>query len=305
MATKIEWATEVYNPVTGCTPVSDGCKHCYARRMATRLRGRFGYPQDDPFKVTLHPDRVDQPLKWKKPRMIFVSSMGDLFHKDVPDEFIGDIGRIVTKCPQHSFVILTKRPERMRDYFKKVAYETAVNPPHESLNMLNVLLGVSVEDQETADKRIPILLQVPAAKRVVSYEPALSGLDMWEWLWETNPDYQPPRFLDEGETYTVSPYVPSNKIGWLICGGETGPGARPMNPVWARAVKDQCVAAGVPFFFKQTGPWIPDRLADPTEPNVRTVDGLRMILTSRKRHPIAAKLGKRLLEGQVWEQVPG
>lgn len=144
----------------------------------------------------------------------------------------------------------------------------------------HIWLGVSVENQETADKRIGELLKVPAAVIVVSYEPALGSLVL------------PPEFLERG------------KRAWLICGGETGPGARPMNPDWVRQIRDQCVNAGVPFFFKQTGPWIPDRLADPTESYVRDVDGLRMSLTNRKRHPIAAKLGKRLLDGQVWDQVP-
>ena len=189
----------------------------------------------------------------------------------------------------------------MRDYFKKIKYDTAVNPPHEDLNMPNVWLGVSVEDQKTADERIPILLQVQDAVRVVSYEPAIGGLDMSKWLWEPNPDYQPPRFLDEGETYTEPHEIRSNKINWVICGGETGPGARPMNPQWARDVRDQCVEAGVPFFFKSWGEFSPEY--DGKSKYVNVHSGISMDEPT-PMYPVGKKQAGRLLDGKEYNERP-
>ena len=245
MSTRIEWVINpdgtkgtTWNPITGCSPVSAGCDHCYARRMANRLRGRYGYPQDEPFKVTLHPDRLDQPLKWRKPRMIFVCSMGDLFHNDMSFTHIHDIFRVMAKCPQHRFIILTKRPKRMLNSVPSIRCCLPDRLEH-------VWLGVSVEDQKTADERIPILLQVPAAVRVVSIEPMLGAIDL-KWTWgafkQGNVAKYPTGWLE--------------RLDWVICGGETGPGARPMHPEWPREVLDDCQAAGVPFFFKQHGLWI-------------------------------------------------
>jgi len=233
MPTKIEWAEESWNPITGCTPISEGCEHCYARRIAQRLRGRCGYPKDDPFRVTFHPDRLDQPLHWKKPRMIFVCSMGDLFHPDVSEydilaiwqrmgEFHDREGTIlpVEKRPGHTYMVLTKRPERALKFL-------SCRYPH-GYERKNVWLGVSVENQKRADVRIPILLQIPAAKRFVSIEPMLGSIKLQH-------------------------YGTGTSIDWVICGGESGPGARPMHPDWPRSIRDQCQAAGIPFFFKQWG----------------------------------------------------
>lgn len=173
MPTKIEWAQETWNPITGCTPVSEGCQHCYARRMATRLRGRCGYPADDPFRVTFHPDRLGQPLKWKKPRMIFVCSMGDLFHDLPPPEgswpIVDRILRVCNDCPQHIFLLLTKRIEHAWYYFRSPVYNG--NYSRSELLGKNIWLGVTAENQQRADERIPILLQIPAAVRFVSVEP--------------------------------------------------------------------------------------------------------------------------------------
>lgn len=233
--TRIEWATTTWNPITGCSPVSEGCENCYARRMAQRLRGRFGYPEDDPFRVTLHFERLDQPLKWKKPRRIFVCSMGDLFHEDVPEyailavwqkmgEFHGLDGQIlpVEQRPGHIYMVLTKRPKRALDFL-------SCHYPR-GFARRNLLIGVTCENQKRADERIPVLLQIPAAVRFVSIEPMLGPVDL-----------SVKTFWDD----------PSAGIQWVIVGGETGPGARPMAPVWARSVRDQCRAAGVPFFMKQ------------------------------------------------------
>src|SRR3990170_4343202 len=166
--TKIEWATKSWNPITGCTKVSAGCQNCYAKRMAKRLAGRYGYPKDNPFAVTPHPERLQEPLSWKKPQRIFVCSMGDLFHEAVSFSFVRRVLDIVDSCPQHTFLFLTKRPERMEYYPRR-----------------NVWLGVSVENQETEDERIPLLLQPPAAKRFVSYEPALGPVDFSAFLPES------------------------------------------------------------------------------------------------------------------------
>lgn len=228
MGTKIPWADEVWNPVTGCTPISEGCQNCYAKRMSNRLRGRFGYPEDEPFRVTLHPDRLDQPLRWRKPRRVFVCSMGDLFHDAVPETFQGVIWSIMQMCPQHTFLILTKRAQLM--LFRLERY---VLPLTGELD--NVWLGVTAENQQRADERIPVLLQIPAAVRFVSLEPLLAGVDVRGLLCTLN-------------AYSI--YEARAGIDWVIVGAETGPGARPMDNDWARSIRDQCRSAGVPFFMK-------------------------------------------------------
>jgi len=186
--------------------------------MATRLRGRYGYPQDNPFKVTLRPDRLDQPLRWGKPRMIFVCSMGDLFHKDVPFDFIEEVWSTMCLADHHIYIILTKRPERMLEVAKRFCWTEV---PH-------VWFGVSVEDQPTADERIGELLKVPAAVRVVSIEPMLNRV-----------------------TYSYLDADRDAPIGWLITGSETGPGARPAQIDWFRQLRDECEMFSVPFFLKQ------------------------------------------------------
>lgn len=235
--TKIEWCDRVWNPVTGCLPVSEGCLHCYARRMANRLKGRFGYPVYDPFRLTFHPERLSEPLQWKKPQRIFVCSMGDLFHEHIEAYWMLRIWSQMCLCGEapntakHQFLILTKRPNKMAKWiFSFFANENNNPRPCPS----HIWLGVSVENQQTAEERIPILLQIPAAKRFVSIEPMLGPVDllrMHQSAWE-------------GKSRRPM-------IDWIICGGETGPGARPMNPDWARSLRDQCRLAGVLFFFKQ------------------------------------------------------
>jgi protein gp37 len=238
---KIEWCEATWSPITGCSPVSEGCQNCYAKRMATRLKGRCGYPADDPFKVTFHPDRLDQPLRWKKPKRIFVCSMGDLFHEDIDTEWIMRIFGRIYKLPQHTFILLTKRPENALSFCRECGLMPSNMPspccstPSGVEWPQNAWLGVTAENQQRADERIPILLQIPAAKRFVSVEPMLGPIDF-------EPDYESAcRFGQE--------------IHWVICGGETGPGARPMQSNWARSLRDQCKGAGVPFFFKKHGDW--------------------------------------------------
>lgn len=259
--TKIEWTEYTWNPVTGCSKVSEGCRHCYAERMAKRLAGRCGYPADEPFRVTVHPERLEEPLGWRKPRRIFVCSMGDLFHDEVEPTTITDVIDVIRDCPQHTFVVLTKRPVRARRF---------------TLDLPNLILGVSVEDQPTAEQRIPILLETQAAGRGVSYEPALGPVDF-------------------------SPYLPN--LDWVIAGGETGPGARPAHPDWFRSVRDQCQAAKVPFFFKQWGEWFPNAIDCPAPSGVdfnvphQFVGDTAMARVGRRR-------AGRLLDGRMWDEFP-
>lgn len=291
MPTKIEWAEETWNPVTGCTPVSAGCENCYARRMAARLRGRHGYPEDEPFAVTLRPDRLEQPFRWLKPRKVFVCSMGDLFHEDVPFGFIAKVFGIMHSAKQHIFMVLTKRPERMKEFFEWfTGSERCGTWPKE---YPHVMIGVTAENQEQADKRIPVLLQIPAAVRFVSVEPMLGPVrikterELHEDAAGMNLD--PMFFSFNG--------INANGIGvdWVICGGETGPGARPMNPGWPRSLRDQCQAAGVPFFFKQWGEWGLNWLNGD--------DG--KIEGSEWMDKMGRRLAGRLLDGREWNEYPG
>jgi protein gp37 len=238
---KIEWTDETWNPISGCTPISEGCEHCYAERMASRLAHipGSGYDAENPFAVTLHLKRQFQPSKWKKPRRVFVCSMGDLFHDDVPFSWITDIWHLMERCPQHTFQILTKRPERMREFLVGMSGAGYEAPP-----LPNVWLGVTAENQQRFDERIPILLDIPAALRFVSVEPMLGPIEFsdvthrsdWVKRWGK------PAF---------------DGIHWVICGADTGPGARKMIGAWAWSLRDQCAGAGVPFFFKKWGTWHP------------------------------------------------
>ena len=235
MPTRIEWTDETWNPITGCTPISAGCAHCYAQRMSLRLAGRCGYPKaPHSFDVTFHEDKLRQPLKWKKPRRIFVCSMGDLFHIDVRPQWLEDIFAVIKKCPQHTFQILTKRPGKMKTWF-----EWYGSIPE------NVQLGTTPENQAMADLRIPILLQIPAAVHFVSIEPMLGPVDIRPYL---------PYEIDSGGFDPQGfPISLGTRLGlnWVIVGAETGPGARHMDLNWARSVRDQCQAAGVAYFFKK------------------------------------------------------
>ena len=247
---KIEWLDggASWNPITGCTPISEGCANCYAKTMTeTRLRGMFGYDKEDPFKITYHFNKLEQPLKWKKPRKIFVCSMGDLFHKDVPTGLILDIFGVITGADQHTFLILTKRPERMKSFIEYInRFRTTP--------LKNVWLGVTAENDRTADERIPILLDTPAAKRFVSVEPMLESVDILHYLPEY--DYRPTYeyYQKAYPNCGKSPIQIKPGLDWVICGAETGQNARSMDLKWARDLRDQCAESNVPFFFKKAGP---------------------------------------------------
>lgn len=247
--TSIEWTERTWNPVTGCSKVSQGCKNCYAEGIADRFFAKQYPPNADGAlrkftDVRCHEDRLLQPLHWKKPSRVFVNSMSDLFHEEVPFGFIERIFEVMKACPQHTFQILTKRPSRMLKFAEFVVKHV----PGFKLPLPNMWLGVSVEDQKTADERIPLLLQTPAAVRWVSYEPALGPVDFrnlrtgtFDAL--TGRDFE---LIDDRPDTT-------SRLDWVVCGGESGPGARPFDLEWARDVKDQCMLAGVPFFMKQMG----------------------------------------------------
>lgn len=221
--TKIEWAQETWNPISGCTPISDGCINCYAARMSKRLAGRFGYPAKEPFSVTLHQDVLNKPFEWKLPKIIFVCSMGDIFHPDVPDEWIDRVFSVMTEAHWHTYLVLTKRPERMRKYLCDLYDDDEIAMCH-SVPFRNVWCGVTAENQARADERIPVLLATPAVKRFVSVEPMLSDIHLHH-SWAS--------------------------LDWVICGAETGPGKREMKDEWAVSLHEQCHNFLIPFFFKK------------------------------------------------------
>ena len=242
MTTAIEWTDETWNPVTGCDKVSPGCDHCYAEGIANRFAGTKAFPHG--FAVTLHPERMGVPLKWKTPRRVFVNSMSDLFHAAIPDYYIAHIFGAMARTPHHTYQVLTKRHGRMRsllssDRFRRLMYDWLTFNhyrwiAHNKITwpLPNVWLGVSVEDQARADLRIPALLETPAAVRFLSMEPLLGPVDITRWL-------------RQGE--------PRASLDWVIVGGESGPGARPVDGDWVRSLRDQCEASGEAFFFKQWG----------------------------------------------------
>ncbi len=323
--THIEWTDATWNPITGCSIVSPGCTNCYAMRLAgTRLKhtpSRAGLTTDSKAgpvwngQVRLNEQWLDQPLRWKSPRKIFVCAHGDLFAEGVPDEWIDRVFAVMALAPQHTFQVLTKRAARMRQYLTKCGAETAVmrttrtklaavcrgdagandtlgrilaknGLPDYRWPLPNVWLGGTAEDQRRADERVPELLATPAAIRFVSAEPLLGPIDfrrlrvantvasagfpMADALrgsFYLDPDHQAPftrKLIEEERTLPRNP----NGIGldWIIAGGESGPGARPMHPDWVRSIRDQCAGAGTAFFFKQWGAWAPEEaFADAAE----------------------------------------
>jgi protein gp37 len=274
--TIIEWTDLVWNPVTGCTKISAGCKNCYAERMFHRP-----YPGRAFTDVRVHPERLEYPPHWRKPRRVFVNSMSDLFHEAVPFEFILAVLAHAVFADWHTYQILTKRPERMLE-FAEWMYTKA--PCRVELMRRCLQFIVSVEDQPTADQRIPLLLQFPCTVRGVSYEPALGPL-------------------------VFNGPAGAGKIDWVIAGGESGPRARPAHPDWFRSVRDQCQAAGVPFFFKQWGEWLP---ADgPPSELIPPVIRMRACLAGNGESGQVGlwyRLGKarsgRLLDGREWNEFP-
>lgn len=327
MTTAIEWTDTVWNPVTGCSKVSEGCRNCYAfalhdmRHKAFREGKKLPQQYAKPFnEIQLFSVRLEQPLKWRKPRRIFVNSMADLFHDDVPFDFIDQVFAVMALCQQHTFQILTKRPKRMLEYFAVnetrwdkladiapymeqwgwISPEDAANiaPPGSTLPkwprwpLPNVWLGTSVENQKEADERIPLLLETPAAVRFLSCEPLLGPVDL-----EFTAQYEHP----DNEGYGVTAI---KGLDWVIVGGESGPNARPMHPDWAEGLRDQCEEYGVPFFFKQWGEWAPVHELRCNEPGIKGKPWYNF-----DPDTALCRIGKeragRVLDGQEWNEFPG
>lgn len=323
--TKIEWTDATWNPVTGCTRVSPGCTNCYIDWAPPfRIEGRHftvpcehcggtGFePMTGKFRgshacsickgegearshaigsttgVRLHPERLDQPLRWRRPRRVFVNSLSDLFHDDVPDEYIARVWAVMALAENHTFQVLTKRHGRMRALLSSWEFREALRcelgwPDLAEWPLPNVWLGVTVEDQERADLRVPALLATPAAVRFLSCEPLLGPVTLHQDRLGGR------RFLDG--------------IDWVIAGGESGKDARPMHPDWARSLRDQCQTAGVPFLFKQWGEWV----AEDQAPEDITLPGISWSHLG-DGGPSVYKVGKktagRELDGRTLNEYP-
>jgi protein gp37 len=380
---KIEWTRgpdgskgKVWNPIRGCSPVSEGCRNCYAARFAHRFsaegqryEGLTKLTENGPAwkgEVRLVPEFLSYPLRWNKPRRVFVNSMSDLFHPKVSNSFIAAVFGVMAVCRRHTFQILTKRPERLASWFEWVQEEMKgrhINPAlghhaaamvdtfsekeadriYQAINKMgfgrlsewplpNVWLGVSVEDQVTAEKRVPKLLAAPAAVRWISIEPMLGavllgslelatftckncGADQLGEGCGCGAGAQPAHDLKR-EWHKHWP------IDWIVCGGESGPKARPVNPAWVRSIRDQCQAAGVPFLFKQWGEWKPHYGVEEVDENV-TIDmppppagGSHIIEAGGRQYHFEGvgstwmrwtgkHVAGRELDGKIWDEYPG
>lgn len=292
----IEWTDATWNPVTGCTKVSPGCAHCYAETFAERWRGVPGHHFEKGFDLVLRPDKLDLPLHWTKPRRIFVTSMGDLFHKDVPEEFIRAVFGVMAQARQHTFQLLTKRPERMREVLTRWQKHGLTLREGCGVVLPNVWLGTSVENQATAIERIPLLIKTPAAIRFLSCEPLLGPVSLVNL-------HKPSNWRASLSSNTrLEAY---KHIDWMIVGGESGPGARPMQPDWARGLRSECQETGTPFFFKQWGAWAPEIVK--IHLNGKPI-GSGTVSYSGNGHSMMYKLGKsksgRVLDGRTWDEFP-
>ncbi|MDP9351273.1 MAG: phage Gp37/Gp68 family protein [Chloroflexota bacterium] len=320
--TTIEWASKVWNPTLGCTRVSEGCTHCYAMHFARRfdkpgrafegLTKSTSHGTDWSGKIRLRPEKLREPFSWKQPERVFVDSMSDLFHHKVDEKFIAKVFAIMALAPQHSFQVLTKRPDRMRDlladedfqfhvgWFESAAQrEFGLSGGPTPWPLPNLWLGVSVEDQAAADKRIPDLLETPAAIRFLSCEPLLGPVDLSPWL-DTVCGHPCPEYLNGEDCACTVGSLP--RLDWVIVGGESGAKARPMHPDWARALRDQCQEAGVAYFFKQWGAHAP--MNGGSRPPIY-LDGKRI---RDDADTTMLRVGKheagRLLDGRTWDEMP-
>lgn len=310
--TGIEWSDATLNIVTGCTRVSEGCDHCYIERTPPlRMAGRRfdGTGPGSTTGVLLHPERLQQALRWQRPRRIFMPSLADLFHDDVPDDLIAEAWSVMARTPRHTWQITTKRPARMRSLLARRSFRDNLAHLDAPWPLPNVWLGVSVENQRWADVRVPLLLDTPAAVRWLSCEPLLGPVDLLD--------------VPDGECGAAGPAVThhgysrrtdygtgveydcehESGIDWVVVGGESGPGARPMDPDWARSLRDQCAAAGVPFLFKQWGESAP---LDQLPPDAHASWEIR----HGQGYPgatlchVGKKAAGRELDGRTWDEYP-
>ena len=320
---KIEWCEATWNVITGCSIASHGCARCYAMKLAGgRMKhhwSRKGLTDDSKAgpvwngKLRFNEAWLDQPLRWKRPRVIFVCAHSDLFHEDMPDEWIAQVWQVMCQAPQHTYQVLTKRPANMRRW---LAEHQEGHPPEP-----HIWLGVSAEDQRRADERVPILLETPAAVRFLSAEPLVGRISLVNMVPLADRKRRYNALFGEVETlhdndHDVSPCA---RLDWVIAGGESGQGARPMHPAWACLLRDQCRVHKVPFHFKQWGEWFPGVLDDMGEgkmyalPDVehdhsacdwqggpwtyRNVDGEGMLRVGKRR------AGRRLAD-RTWDGMP-
>lgn len=377
MPTKIEWCDETINPIRTadggyhCTKVSEGCQNCYAVPMNNRFGNKKPF-NSTPAEFVLNQKQLDKPFHWRNPRKIFVQSMGDLFHEDVPFELIDTVFAVMASCADHTFLLLTKRPMRMLEYMQRVSQggpvaaaqytEDMMNfhrqhiegyaegwtpppPPEPEVRFIytsavkqeaadpewksifynrtchwrkwplsNVWMGVTTENQAQYDDRTELLLQIPAAKRFVSVEPMLSPVDIKKYLGIISGcKIHCPNTKDTCRNHSWEcreAHDDKPGLDWIICGGESGPGARPMHPDWARGLRDQCQAAGVPFYFKQWGEYCS---WGQMPPQTYTEWGI----WKDKHHgddfyspdepiwKVGKKKSGRLLDGRTWEEFPG
>ena len=281
MPTKIEWCQETINPFPGCSKVSEGCKNCYALRMANRFKRTekyHGLVKNGEWtgRVNYWASDLEKPLRWKKPRRIFVNSMGDLFHQSID---VGGLGydavmQMVRRCPQHTFLFLTKRSGKMEWVCRRLWKNDLPK---------NVWFGITAENQRRLDERTLDLLKIIASVRIVSFEPLLGPID-------------------------ARRYLGQDGINWTIVGGESGPGARPMNPAWVRSLRDQCVSTDVPFLFKQWGEWV-DELHPAADSVEQETDNSFIVPVGDDYQGLymcraGKKAAGRRLDGRKWEQYP-
>lgn len=348
--TKIEWCEKTWNPVIGCTKISPGCKNCYAEIMAKRLKGVYESKSTDSLrgyakvidsgpdgsqwsgKTFFNEEKIYESLSWKKPRHIFVCSMADLFHDTVLDSWIDRVMAMIALTPRHTYHILTKRPERMEEYFsrgknklaeawKEACYEIGVGSGDDDVDtppcfihnrcfgyteksttewpLTNLCLDVTIENQEMANYRIPFLLRTPAAKRGVSVEPMLGEIDFYDIT--LNGEYYN-TLKGFGDISGSNGKFGGPKIDWVICGGESGSKARPTHPDWVRSLRDQCQDAGTPFFFKGWGEYRPCDVDD----IIHIPDS--KLHEDHKAQIVYAKLGKKhtgaIIDEKEWREMP-
>ncbi len=354
--TGIEWTDATWNPIRGCSRVSEGCRHCYAETQAARIitmdRGRGITEGEGSYDgllakggqwngtLRMVPELLGQPYRWTAPRRIFVNSMSDLFHEAVPFEYIAAVFAVMAVTTRHTYQVLTKRPQRMLEFFKWVDDFESVFPgdrvmehwpkhlewqPHAAGRggydncgpawpLENVWIGVSVENQAAADERVPLLLQTPAAVRWVSMEPLLGPVDLSVEYLRSKLGYYPFKLPSEHRTTLV------DLLDWVVVGGESGQNARPMHPSWARVLRDQCFTSGAAFLFKQWGEWAPGENVLRQRGHVRTaslaLDGQWLFsdenLSTEGGHvddePDLYRIGKRaagrLLDGVQYDGYP-
>lgn len=334
--TGIEYATTTWNVTTGCTHAGGpGCDFCWAKRMSKRHRGRFGYPADDPFRPTCHPERLKEPLRWQKSRRVFVTSMGDLFHDQIPYDFVKLVFDVCWRVnsdrlnthptrPPHTFMFLTKRPKRMGELWHLYLKERRNWDEVKGLDGLDsevartFWFGTSAETQEWLLKRGKELASIPAAVRWLSLEPMLGPMDLRPLA-----DIELRSLKIEGEPPPIKPEIVSLPFHWIVCGGESGPGARPLHPDWVRGIRDQCQrATGTAFYFKQWGDWSPNICPSETPKSTRWIIQQRNGYTHRPvkvyrwatsdfagtGDVVQVRVGKkaagRLLDGRTWEEFP-